>query len=204
AASLDRALLDREARLDPLTGLAQRRVLERQLEEGFERAAEGGGTLAVVMCDLDHFKRINDTHGHTVGDEALVAIARLLEAHRRGSDLCCRYGGEEFTLLLFDSDGGRALAVAERLRRAIESHEFVVSGTRVPLSVSIGLAVFPELIARDGEDLLATADLALYEAKRQGRNRCLLAIGKGRFKTPAGDIVTGGDSSPSKAPQIFA
>ena len=107
-------------------------MLERQLEEGFERAAEGGGTLAVVMCDLDHFKRINDTHGHTVGDEALVAIARLLEAYRRGSDLCCRYGGEEFTLLLFDSDGGRALAVAERLRRAIESHEFVVSGTRCP------------------------------------------------------------------------
>jgi diguanylate cyclase (GGDEF)-like protein len=198
-----RSLLDREAREDPLTGVPTRRHLERVLAEAFARAWEGGGRLAVVLADLDHFKSINDTRGHAVGDRALVAVARTLEAHRRTADTCARYGGEEFALSLDGADGATALAVAERLRQAVETLEVEADGEPVALTVSLGVAAFPELWASSPGELLALADEALYEAKRRGRNRALLSLGRGRYREVGGDEV-GEGSGPVEAPRIFA
>src|SRR5262249_8798739 len=145
ADSIHRSLLDREAREDPLTGVVVRRVLERRLREVHARCLEEGGNMAVLLCDLDFFKRINDTYGHGVGDEALVAVAQILDDSRRDTHLCCRYGGEEFTLLLEATDGATALAIADRLRRKVESLQFLAGEHRVPLTLSVGVAAFPEL-----------------------------------------------------------
>ncbi|HEY8020930.1 MAG TPA: GGDEF domain-containing protein, partial [Thermoanaerobaculia bacterium] len=205
AASLHRSLLDREASEDPLTGVSVRRVLERRLQEVHARCLDEGGTMAVVLCDLDHFKRINDTHGHGAGDDALVLVAETLEAERREGDLCCRYGGEEFTLLLDRAGGERALAIAERLRERVAELEFTAGGKRVPLTLSAGVAAFPELHVKTASELLLFADGALYEAKRRGRNRCLLDLGQGRYLSPEGTVETAEDAPPvPEPPRIFA
>jgi diguanylate cyclase (GGDEF)-like protein len=199
AASLERALLDREARQDPLTGVAVRRVLERRLQEVYARILEEGGLMAVLMCDLDHFKRINDRWGHGTGDRALQAAARAFESALRskpsGKDLLARYGGEEFTVLLDGTGGEEALAVGERLRRAVDVLDFrdEEGGTAIPLSASVGVAAFPELHIKTATELLLLADGALYEAKRQGRNQCLLGLGRGRYRRGDGELVTGSE-----------
>ncbi len=204
-ASVHRSLLDREAREDPLTGVAVRRVLERRLHEVHGRCLEEGGSMAVVMCDIDFFKRINDSHGHAAGDQALVAVAGVLDGARRESDLCCRYGGEEFTLLLAATDGETALAIAERLRQKVEALDFRVEDKRVPLTLSAGVAAFPQLFVRTAAELLLFADGALYEAKGRGRNRCLLDLGQGRYRDPQGRIETAEDAAPvPEPPRIFA
>jgi diguanylate cyclase (GGDEF)-like protein len=205
AASVHRSLLDREAREDPLTGVLVRRVLERRLHEVHARCLEEGGSMAVILCDLDFFKRINDTYGHGVGDEALVAVAQILDASRRDTDLCCRYGGEEFTLLLESTDGDTALAIAERLRVTVEALEFKAGEHPVPLRLSAGVAAFPELHIKTASELLLFADGALYEAKRRGRNRCLLDLGQGRYQDPKGTVLTAEDVPPvPEPPRIFA
>ena len=203
--SIQRCLLDREAREDPLTGVAMRRILERRLTEAHQRCCESGGAMAVVLCDLDHFKRINDTFGHTAGDAALVAVAGVLKQMRREEDLCCRYGGEEFVLLLESTAGEDALAIAERLRRAVEGLEFEVEGQRVPLTLSAGVASHPELYIKTAAELILFADEALYEAKRQGRNRCLLDLGQGRYLDRDGNLLASEEIPPMvEVPRIFA
>lgn len=204
AASVHRVQLDRESKRDPLTGLAVRRVLERRLAEAHERCLDTGVSMAAVMCDLDHFKQINDTFGHTAGDHALIAIGRLLATRTRGKDLCCRYGGEEFILLLEDSDGDTALALAERLRREVEELELTVEGQRIPLTLSAGVAAFPSLYVATAADLPLLADAALYEAKRQGRNLCLLNLGRGRYRTPDGRVVATPAPEAPEPPRLFA
>ncbi len=204
-ASVRRCLLDREAREDPLTGVAMRRVLEQRLFAAHAQAMEVGGHLAVVLCDLDHFKRINDTYGHTTGDAALVAAANVLKEARRETDLCCRYGGEEFVLLLENTTGETGLAVAERVRANIEALEFKVEGERVPLTLSAGVACFPDLYIKTAAELILFADEALYEAKRRGRNRCLLDLGQGRYLDVEGAIHATEESPRAvEAPRIFA
>jgi diguanylate cyclase (GGDEF)-like protein len=204
-ASVQRCLLDREAREDPLTGVAMRRVLEKRLHEVHARCCETGEAMAVLLCDLDYFKRINDTYGHPAGDAALVAVAGVLKGMRRADDLCCRYGGEEFILLMDNTNGEAALAVAERLRKAIEELEFMVEGQRVPLTLSAGVAAFPELYIKTAAELILFADEALYEAKRRGRNRCLLDGGQGRYVDVEGNVLTTEEAAPAaEAPRIFA
>ena len=209
-ASLEKALLDREAKLDPLTGLALRRVLEDRLSNAYRESCKHGEPMAIILCDLDFFKKINDTYGHAAGDQVLVATARLLDGYGgEEGRLAARYGGEEFILLLEGTGGAQALAVAETLRREVEALELQVEGTRLQLTLSLGVAVFPELTAKKAQELLELADEALYEAKRAGRNRCLLNLGRGRFQTIRGEILqspeTGleGDSE-HPAPRIFA
>ena len=209
AASLREALADRAAKFDRLTGAASRRVLELRLEESFARARDEGGALALVLCDLDHFKRINDTHGHATGDAALKAVAAVLLAPSRGDDLCARYGGEEFVLLFEETDGGTALEIAERLRSRVELLGFTApDGRAMELTMSVGVAAYPELPVRTPADLLHLADQALYTAKHLGRNLCLLDIGGGRLRTPRGEIVdvapeaTG--ATEAQAPVFFA
>ena len=203
-ASVQRCLLDREAREDPLTGVAMRRVLEKRLHEVHTRCCDTGAAMAVLLCDLDHFKRINDTWGHPAGDAALVAVAGVLKGMRRAEDLCCRYGGEEFVLLMEGTNGEDGLAIAERLRQAVEALDFQVDGQRVPLTLSAGVASFPDLYIKTGAELILFADEALYEAKRRGRNRCLLDIGQGRYMDIAGNVHATEEAAPAAtAPRIF-
>jgi diguanylate cyclase (GGDEF)-like protein len=204
-ASVQRCLLDREAREDPLTGVAMRRVLEKSLHAAHARCCETGEAMALLLCDLDHFKRINDTYGHPAGDAALVAVAGVLKSLRRNEDLCCRYGGEEFILLMEGTNGEDGLAVAERLRHAIETLEFAVEGQRVPLTLSAGVSSFPELYIKTAAELILFADEALYEAKRRGRNRVLLDVGQGRYMDVEGRVLATEDAAPAaEAPRIFA
>lgn len=203
ASSLHRARLDREAKLDPLTGVPVRRMLERRLQQAYRQCCEEGTSMAVILCDIDHFKKINDTYGHAAGDAALVAFSQTLEAHRREADLCCRYGGEEFTLLCEATTGVSALGLAERLRLAVEALDFQYEGTRIPLTMSLGVASFPELYVKTSSELLLLADEALYAAKQQGRNRSLLNLGRGAFRAPAGRTVGARDAAPAEAPRIF-
>ncbi len=188
AASVHRTLLDREARLDPLTGIPVRRLLESSLHRSFRHSCDEGLSMAVIMCDVDHFKKVNDTHGHDAGDQALIRVAKALDASRREDDLCCRYGGEEFTLLLGNTSGDAALGLAERLRQAVKEIDLVYEGRRIPLSISAGVAAFPELFIKTAGELLLLADEALYEAKERGRDRCLLNLGRGAFGSISSDV----------------
>jgi diguanylate cyclase (GGDEF)-like protein len=204
AASLSGVLLAREATTDRLTGAATRRALERRLVEAFDTARADGSPLAVVLCDLDHFKRINDTHGHAAGDRALQAAARILMAPSRGGDFCARYGGEEFVLVLEGTSGESALEIAERLRRKIEQLELAAESGAFRQSMSFGVAAFPELSVRSAEELVELADGALYTAKKLGRNLALLDLGGGRMRTGRGDEVEVAEAPPVRAPVFFA
>jgi diguanylate cyclase (GGDEF)-like protein len=204
SSSLAGALLAREATTDRLTGAATRRALERRLVEAFEESRDLGRPLAVVLCDLDHFKRINDTHGHAAGDRALQATARVLLGPSRGGDFCARYGGEEFVLVLEGSDGEAALEIAERLRRRVEQLALDVEGGKIELTMSFGVAAFPALAVRSAEELLELADGALYTAKRLGRNLALLDLGGGRMRTGKGGEVEVAERPPVRPPVFFA
>ena len=201
ASSVHRARLDREARLDPLTGVPVRRILDSSLQKAYRESCDQGRSVAVIMCDVDHFKQVNDTYGHAAGDEALIVVARTLDAVRRENDLCCRYGGEEFTLLLEDANGEAALRLADRLRQAVAEIDLVYDGRQIPLTMSAGVAAFPELQIKTAGELLLLADEALYEAKESGRNRCLLNLGRGAFRSTSGKNL--GDPTPQELPRIF-
>jgi diguanylate cyclase (GGDEF)-like protein len=204
ASSVHRARLDREAKLDPLTGVPVRRLLESRMQKAFRRSLEENVPMAVIMCDIDFFKKVNDTHGHDAGDQALILVAHTLEAHRRESDLCCRYGGEEFTILLEDTRGDAALRLAERLRAAIEALAMEYDGQAIPLTLTLGVAAYPELHIKTASELLLLADEALYQGKERGRNRALLNLGWGRYKEVSGTTFID-EKAAAKAgpPRIF-
>jgi len=200
-----RALLDRRANLDDLTGLADRGAFEERISLSYASCCEMGEKMAIVLADLDRFKRINDRWGHQAGDRALEHLARVLEEHRREGDLCARYGGEEFVVVLEGADAETALAVAERLRLAVESSRLEFEGHRIRLRLSAGVAAFPELYAKEAGGLVHLADEALYEAKRRGRNQVLLNLGGGRYQSPDGKVRE--DEQPRlemKPPTLFA
>ena len=205
ASLVHRARLDEEASRDPLTGTALRRVLDETLVTSFSRARSSGESLSAVLVDMDFFKRINDQWGHPAGDLALRAVADVLLRNLRDRDLCARYGGEEFVLLLEGLNGEAALAVAERLRHQVETLHVEYQDDELPLSLSAGVASFPELHCREPSELLELADSALYQAKRLGRNCCLLHRGRGRFEDPRGRTVETReeDDADRAAPRLF-
>ncbi|MDA0702071.1 MAG: GGDEF domain-containing protein [Proteobacteria bacterium] len=160
---------------DPATGLYNRRALFERLAEETLRAIRHDEGFAVVMLDIDRFKKVNDSYGHAVGDAVIFAIAAHLGDHIRGSDLVARYGGEEFVLLLPRTGPAGAATIAERIRHAIAAAPIPVDGEEsVQLTVSAGIATYPKDGA-EGEAVLAAADKALYAAKRAGRNRIGIA-----------------------------
>ena len=159
---------------DQLTGAANR---HRLMAEGVRARAlcqRAGSPCSALMVDIDHFKRVNDEHGHAAGDAVLRHVARELARHLRASDLLARYGGEEFVVLAPNSGPEEAAQLAERLRRAVEAHPALAAGASIPVTVSIGVAG-GQLAPKEFETLLHDADKALYEAKRSGRNRVATA-----------------------------
>lgn len=173
------------ARSDELTGLANRRQLFTLGSQLFELADRYRKPLSVVMFDLDHFKGINDRHGHLAGDRMLQQIARLAEAQLRSVDLLARYGGEEFAILLPETDAGRALEVAERIRASIADLELAFGQFRLRATISVGIAA----VTGHGdslERLIGRADTALYAAKDSGRNRCIVDGGSRLGRLTAG------------------
>jgi len=172
----DNARLEQLAQTDPLTQLLNRRALTERIATEMERALRYDATLALLMIDLDHFKRVNDTHGHLVGDDVLRDMGELLRGMIRTNDIVARYGGEEFLVLLPETDDAGAEVFAERIRQAVEAASFARDAMTEPLRMtcSIGVALFPAARVETAEDLLARADSALYRAKADGRNRVRL------------------------------
>ncbi len=161
---------------DGLTGLHNRRYLDSHLKLLIDRSLARGRQMSVCMTDIDRFKLINDTYGHDVGDVVLREFASRLRTAVRGADLACRYGGEEFVLVMPDTSAETAAAVAERLRMTIEQEPFRLSDGGVPLQVTASIGIASLLPQGDAaETLLKRADNALYEAKRAGRNRVVAA-----------------------------
>lgn len=161
----------RAAQTDALTGIFNRGAVIERLERELERSRRYGRPLSVLFFDLDRFKNINDTYGHQFGDRMLRELARIATQSVRSIDLIGRYGGEEFVAVLPETDGARALIVAERLRAAVAARHFTLdSGEEVRATVSIGVAVFPDHGATM-DTLIRVADTALYAAKSGGRNR---------------------------------
>lgn len=163
------------ATCDQLTGLLNRREFDRMLAEETERARRFNRPLALLMLDLDHFKVINDEHGHPAGDAVLQGLARRLKGELRSVDRLARYGGEEFAVILVETSPAAALETAQRLRSAVQREPFALpSGPTLPLTISAGVAVLP-VHAPDAPELVRAADRALYAAKHAGRNRVMLA-----------------------------
>lgn len=160
---------------DGLTGLHNRRYLDSHIRLLMERAAQRNRALTVCMTDIDRFKSVNDSHGHDVGDEVLREFARRIRSVVRGADLACRFGGEEFVLVMPDTDGAAASGIAERLRHTIESQPFLIDNGALSLSITASLGLASFLPGDTPEGLMKRADTALYQAKRNGRNQVVAA-----------------------------
>jgi diguanylate cyclase (GGDEF)-like protein len=177
-----------QALRDPLTGLFNRRYLFDTLERELDRASARHQALSVIMFDIDHFKRFNDTFGHVAGDTVLARLGAVVREWARGEDIAVRYGGEEFTIVLPDTPAELAFARAESLRQAIET--LIIDHHRQPLgrvTISVGVATYP-LHADDRGALIQSADGALYSSKQNGRNRTTIAPDiESRAPAPAAD-----------------
>ena len=156
---------------DPLTGLYNRRHIETQLEAEYAYAMRHRVPVSIIMIDLDHFKPINDTYGHQVGDELLVAFAHLLKDALRTEDLAVRFGGEEFVVVCRGIESNVARLVANRLRQSVERAHMLEGRPEATLTISAGVASAPHPGIKDPKGLLEAADAALYRAKGSGRNR---------------------------------
>jgi diguanylate cyclase (GGDEF)-like protein len=157
---------------DSLTGLHTRRYLMERFEEEFARTGLKGLSLSILMIDVDNFKRINDEYGHLAGDQVLREVGHLIGQTIRGIDIAGRYGGEEFCVILPDTDKPGALLAAERVRLAIADQKIRAYDASVHVTVSVGVATIPDDAHHMGE-LMDKADWALYRAKRLGRNRAI-------------------------------
>jgi len=188
ACNLER--LKRQGLTDTLTAINNRRFFDQRLKEEMERASREGIPIACLLLDVDHFKNVNDSHGHQTGDHVLREVAGLIRAQLRGSDVLSRYGGEEFSALLLRSGAHEAAEVAERIRQSIAEHRFFNgAGESFQVTISIGVATFhPEKTGGApklrGDVLVGHADRALYEAKSGGRNK----------------VVGAGEIAPTKEP----
>ncbi|WP_336407773.1 diguanylate cyclase [Gallaecimonas kandeliae] len=162
------------SRTDPLTGLLNRRSWESGLEEEFARCRRSGRTSTLLMFDIDYFKQVNDTHGHQAGDLVLQHTATLLTSQLRTTDKAGRYGGEEFALLLVDTDADQARLLADRLCSSLAATPAKVGGQVIPITISAGIAQATEAMA-NAHAWVKAADQALYQAKEAGRNTICLA-----------------------------
>lgn len=159
---------------DPLTGLANRRDISERMENERERQARSGRPFALILGDIDNFKQLNDTHGHDCGDDVLKRVAGLMKNQVRGIDCPSRWGGEEFLILLVESDREGAYTVAGRIREKIQNTDFTFKKEKMAVTMTFGLSVF-----NGGDDTvekcIKRADQALYDGKHQGKNRVVVA-----------------------------
>jgi diguanylate cyclase (GGDEF)-like protein len=158
---------------DPLTGTGNRIAMDQTLQREIELSRRHLQPLSVLMLDIDHFKLVNDTHGHSTGDDVLKAVAASIKNQLRNVDMVFRYGGEEFLILLSNTSREPAAMVGERLRFAVQSEEYLADGHTILLTVSLGCSTL--LPGESADSLLRRADSALYVAKREGRNRLQMA-----------------------------
>ncbi len=166
------------ASTDPLTGVHNRRYLDTHLDQLLQRARTTNKPLSVAFCDIDHFKKLNDTYGHAAGDEVLIEFTRRLTRNLRSFDLVARIGGEEFVVVMPDTPPERARRIGERLRQKIEVEAFTVSGAE-PIAVTISVGVTTSRASDEhGLELIKRADEAMYQAKHAGRNRVVIASTK--------------------------
>jgi diguanylate cyclase (GGDEF)-like protein len=165
---------ERLATTDGLTGLTNHRAFQARLDEQLAQAHRYGKKISLVLCDIDHFKAVNDTHGHPAGDEVLRGVARMLLEEARATDVVARYGGEEFAVVMPETDAAGALAIAERIRARAKALALACGQGRISVTLSLGVATFPDDAARKGE-LVERADACLYHAKRHGRDRSVSA-----------------------------
>lgn len=163
------------AYLDGLTGIFNRRFFELRIIEEIERAKRFGAGMAMIMVDIDQFKRLNDEFGHLLGDEVLRQVASIFSQNLRKIDVVCRCGGEEFVILLSQTNAEHALRVAEKLRRIVETWQF--PGVARPVTISAGVSTYPEY-GQTRDELMQAADAGMYAAKQAGRNRVCLAPGQ--------------------------
>jgi diguanylate cyclase (GGDEF)-like protein len=168
--SIDNRLAQEAAQTDGLTGLYNRHYAMRYLPQIWEEARLAQQPLSALMLDIDHFKVVNDEHGHDVGDNILQQFAGILRLFCRRTDIICRFGGEEFLIILPDTRLDTAIQVAERIRATLASRNLVTAGLALALTVSIGVAE-NQAQHKSVEALIKSADQALYRAKRTGRNR---------------------------------
>jgi diguanylate cyclase (GGDEF)-like protein len=174
AAALQNAHLYELAMVDGLTGLFMRRYFDARIEEEIERSKRYGTPFSVIMMDVDDFKKLNDEHGHLIGDRVLKAIANCVKSQMRGVDTAARYGGEEIALILPRTDMLNAYNVGERIRSAIAEQRTTTDSDPpkvLGVTASFGIASYPETKVKNGEDLVRKADRALYRAKKTGKNR---------------------------------
>jgi len=166
--------LQRLAALDPLTSVYNRRFGMARLHEEFSRAVRATAPLGVMMFDIDHFKKVNDTYGHLAGDRVLIQVAKTARTAIREGDILMRYGGEEFLVILPAASKENARAVGEKLRRMVEETSVADGDQEIRVTISIGVTSFPELAVAGEQDLVKRADESLYSAKESGRNRVIM------------------------------
>jgi diguanylate cyclase (GGDEF)-like protein len=172
---LDNIALQRQVITDSLTGLYGHRFLTLKLGSIFLHSLQNKTEFCVAMLDADHFKKVNDTYGHDVGNEVLVGITKVMKQHVRRQDIAARFGGEEFAVVLIGTDTKGARECLERMRKAIEDLEFTSEKGKFKVMISSGLVSNQNPGVKNSEDMIKLADKALYEAKTQGRNRVCAA-----------------------------
>jgi two-component system cell cycle response regulator len=160
---------------DGLTKAFNKRYFTERVESEYLYAVRHGAPVSLMFIDIDHFKRINDVHGHPAGDYVLVELAKLAHGCLRNEDIFSRYGGEEFAVISRGTDLAEAQSLAERLRRAVETHAFSFEGKSIAVTISVGVARAPRVGVTSPADLVAVADETMYLAKRSGRNRVCVA-----------------------------
>ncbi len=156
---------------DGLTGLYNHRYLQDELARAFEESERYGRPLSLVIIDLDLFKRINDSHGHAIGDEVLKAVSQIFQESTRSTDLVARYGGDEFAVMMPETNVDDALRFAEKIRALVESQPAGTQAGPIPVTVSVGVGTVPSPGTHSARELIVAADSALYRAKRRGRNQ---------------------------------
>jgi two-component system cell cycle response regulator len=166
--------LEEQATTDGLTGLVNHRTFQERFSAMLGRADRHRFKVALLLTDIDHFKRINDSYGHPTGDQVLKRVALILKGSARKIDIVARYGGEEFAIVLEGTDRNGARQLAERIRQEVEEQSFESAKGRFQATLSLGVAVYPD-DARSKQDVITRADQALYAAKHGGRNRTVCA-----------------------------
>ena len=179
--------LSESALRDGLTKAFNKRYFGERLETEVTYSERHKSPLSLIFIDIDHFKQINDTHGHPGGDTVLAELAAVASESLRAEDIFARYGGEEFAVICRETELRDAAALAERLRAVVEGHTFMAEGKAVPVTISVGVAVMPDPVVQTASDLVALADECMYRAKRGGRNRVCVreASGSGPPSPPS-------------------